>query len=78
MCTEEDSSKYRSKIWSCIWMIKLMNFDNVNSISANRKDFYPDAEEEITNNLPKPKGSKVQMTVYMDADHAHDLIIRII
>jgi hypothetical protein len=42
----------------------------------NWKDFYPDAEEEIPNDLPKSKGSKTQMTFYVDADHAHDLETR--
>jgi Reverse transcriptase (RNA-dependent DNA polymerase) len=42
----------------------------------NWKDFYPDAEEEIPTDLPKSKGPKVQMTVYVDADHAHDLVTR--
>jgi hypothetical protein len=36
----------------------------------NWRDFYPDAEEEI------PKGPKVRMTVYVDANHAHDLVTR--
>jgi hypothetical protein len=42
----------------------------------NRKDFYPDAEEEVPNDLPMSKGPKVRMTVYVDADHAHDLVTR--
>jgi hypothetical protein len=42
----------------------------------NWKDFYPDAEEEIPNDLPMSKGPKVRMTVYVDADHAHDLVTR--
>jgi hypothetical protein len=42
----------------------------------NWKDFYPDAEEEIPNDLPMSKGPKVRMTVYVDADHAHDLATR--
>jgi hypothetical protein len=39
-------------------------------------EFYPDAEEEIPEVLPPEKGSSVKMTVYVDADHAHDLVIR--
>jgi hypothetical protein len=39
-------------------------------------EFYPDAEEEIPNDLPVSKGPKVRMTVYVDADHAHDLVTR--
>jgi hypothetical protein len=42
----------------------------------NWKDFYPDAEEEIPKDLPMSKGPKVRMTVYIDADHAHDLVTR--
>jgi hypothetical protein len=42
----------------------------------NWKDFYPDAEEEISNDLPMSKGPKVWMTVYVDAEHAHDLVTR--
>jgi hypothetical protein len=40
------------------------------------RDFYPDAKEEIPNGLPMSKGPKVRMTVYVDADHAHDLVTR--
>jgi hypothetical protein len=40
------------------------------------KDFYPDTEEEIPNDLPMSKGPKVRMTVYVDADHGHDLVTR--
>jgi hypothetical protein len=36
--------------------------------------FYPDTEEEIPNDLDVSKGPKV--TVYVDADHAHDLVTR--
>jgi hypothetical protein len=42
----------------------------------NWVEFYPDADEEIPNDLPTSKGSKVRMTVYVDADHAHDLVTR--
>jgi hypothetical protein len=42
----------------------------------NWRDFYPDAEEEILNDLPMSKGPKVRMTVYVDADPAHDLVTR--
>ena len=40
----------------------------------NWKDFYPEAQEEIPNDLPSPKGPKVRMTVYVDVDYAHDLV----
>jgi hypothetical protein len=40
-------------------------------------EFYPDAGEEIPNNLPPEKGPRVRITVYVDADHEHDLVTRI-
>ena len=42
----------------------------------SQKDFYPENEEEIPNELPSIKGPKVRMTVYVGADHAHDLVTR--
>jgi hypothetical protein len=39
-------------------------------------EFYPDAGEEIPKDLPPEKGPRVRMTVYLDADHAHDLVTR--
>jgi hypothetical protein len=43
---------------------------------SNWMEFYPDASEEIPNDLPPEKGPRVRMTVYVDADHAHDLVTR--
>jgi hypothetical protein len=43
---------------------------------TNWKDFFPDAEQEIPTDLPMSKGPKVRITVYVDADHAHDLVTR--
>ena len=42
------------------------------------KEFYPDAEEMIPGpeERPEPKGPKVRITVYKDADHAHDVVTR--
>jgi hypothetical protein len=37
-------------------------------------EFYPDTSEEIPKDLPPKKGPRVRMTVYVDADHAHDLV----
>ena len=39
-------------------------------------EFYPDAEEEIPKDIPVAKGKGVRITVYVDADHAHDLVTR--
>jgi hypothetical protein len=39
-------------------------------------EFYLDSSEEIPKDLPPEKGPRVRMTVYLDADHAHDLVTR--
>jgi hypothetical protein len=43
---------------------------------SNWMEFYPDAIEEIPKDLPPEKGPRVRMTVYVDADHEHDLVTR--
>jgi hypothetical protein len=43
---------------------------------SNCVDFYPDAGEEIPKDLCPEKVPRVRMTVYVDADHAHDLVTR--
>lgn len=40
------------------------------------KEFYPDAEEDIPYNAPEPRGKPVQMNVFVDADHAGNIITR--
>ena len=40
----------------------------------NWKEFYPDAEEELPNDMPTPFGKAAQITVYISADHAHDTV----
>ena len=40
----------------------------------NWKEFYPDAEEQLPNNMLTPFGKKARITVYVDADHAHDIV----
>jgi hypothetical protein len=43
---------------------------------SNWMEFYPDASEEIPKDLPPEKVPRVRMTVYVDADHVHDLVTR--
>ena len=40
------------------------------------RDLYPDVEEELPPDMLPVKGKKVRITVYVDADHAHDLVTR--
>jgi hypothetical protein len=56
----------------------LYPYHSVYLIEFNSKwmEFYPDAGEEIPKDLPPEKGPKVRMTVYVDANHAHDLVTR--
>ena len=42
----------------------------------NWTEFYPDAEEELPPNMPIPRGKPVRITVFVDADHAHDQVTR--
>ncbi len=42
----------------------------------NWKEFYPAAKDEIPDDMPKPKGKPVRITVYVDASHAHDQVTR--
>jgi hypothetical protein len=43
---------------------------------SNWMEFYSDAGEEIPKDLPPEKGPRVRMTVYVDADHAYDVVTR--
>jgi hypothetical protein len=38
--------------------------------------FYPNAKEILPPNMPEPRGRVMQMTAYVDADHAGDLVSR--
>ena len=42
------------------------------------REFYPDAQEmkSPADMVPPPQGTKVQIAVYKDTDHAHDLVTR--
>ena len=45
-------------------------------ITVNQQEQYPGAVEELAPNMPTPKGKKVQITTYVNADHAHDQVMR--
>lgn len=40
------------------------------------KEYYPDAKEDIPEDIPKAIGKKAQVTCFVDADHAHDTVTR--
>ena len=42
----------------------------------NWREFYPDAEEELPSDQPTPLGTKARITIFVDADHAHDVVTR--
>jgi hypothetical protein len=41
---------------------------------SNQMEFYPNIGQEIPVDLPSEKGPRVRMAVYVDTDHAHDLV----
>ena len=41
-------------------------------VKVNWEEQYPGAVEEVPHDMPQPKGNKVQVVIYVDADHAHD------
>jgi hypothetical protein len=41
---------------------------------SNWIEFYPNAEKEIPKDLPPEKGPRIRMTVYVNADHARELV----
>ena len=44
---------------------------------SNWNEFYPDAQEKILHDTIKTIGKYTRRTVYVDADHAHDLVTRL-
>ena len=44
------------------------------SIGHSWIEFYPDADEDIPANMPKPHGPVSSLTAYVDADHARDKV----
>ena len=44
----------------------------------NWREFYPEAEEHIPDKreIPDPVGPMIRMTIYKDADHAHEIVTR--
>jgi hypothetical protein len=39
-------------------------------------EFYPDAQEEMPRDQPVPLRSKARISIFVDADHAHDMVTR--
>ena len=46
--------------------------DEVEFIEGNLDSQYPDAAEEIDDNLPPARGEELATTIWCDSDHAHD------
>jgi hypothetical protein len=45
-------------------------------VNQDWSEFYPDAEEEMPPGMLTPKGKHVCMTMYVNTDHAHNLLTR--
>ena len=50
--------------------------DNPLCKAQNMKEFYPDAEETIPSNCPEARGKPVQINLFVDADHAGNVVTR--
>lgn len=59
-------------IYDTVYLEKEM----LHSEEHNQRKFYPDSKEQLVPNTPDPKGNKVKLSVYVDADHAHDQATR--
>lgn len=46
------------------------------STADSWNEYYPDAEEELPHNMPVPRGKKATISIWVDADHAHDAVTR--
>ena len=58
---------------------KHLDHQQFNTVKYDQwKEFYPDAEEILPckDMISPPLGKKLRITVYKDADHAHDLVTR--
>ena len=60
--------------------LELEESNNLNETSnfkmKEMKEFYPDAEEDLPMNAPEPRGEAVQFNVFVDSDHAGNLVTR--
>ena len=45
-------------------------------MDVNWDEQYPGAREEFPGDMPNSKGKEVHLTLYVDADHAHDQLTR--
>jgi hypothetical protein len=43
---------------------------------ADLREYYPDVEMDWNPSWPKPKGKPVQISIFVDADHAHNVVDR--
>lgn len=75
---------YEESLWLSSWKIvidssiSLMSYYDNSNYQVNEfdnwKEFYPDAMEEMPNNMPIPFKKKAWITVYVDANDAHDTV----
>ena len=40
----------------------------------NWDELYPDAKEDLPDDMPPPKGKEIKLTAVVDADHARDKV----
>lgn len=54
----------------------MLTFNDNDFSTYDWTDFYGDVSEAIPSNAPKPRGNPIQMTVFVDANHAGNQVMR--
>jgi len=52
------------------------NIDDRNFKSVDWEDFYPEATDKLPPGMPEPLGLSVEITCFVDVDHARNLLTR--
>ena len=60
----------------CVFDPSIPDHGIIQDVEYDWTDFYPDAKEELPPDMPEPRGKTVITSMYVDANHAGDLITR--
>jgi hypothetical protein len=51
-------------------------FDDGYEVKQDWTSFYPNAKEVLPSNMPEPRGNPIQESIFVDSDHAGDVVSR--
>jgi hypothetical protein len=67
----------RNRKWRNVYDPRLPNYrESAFNTEADWSEFYPDAKEEDPPSMPEPLGEGVEITCFVDADHAGNKVTR--